>query len=81
MNVVAGSRKIPVQFSSFLSSDGKHLKRRLTVKLNVKKSNKNTLFLTITTLILVAAISPTAAIWASNHSPIVINPAGVITIK
>ena len=73
LNVMAGSRNLPVQFSSFLSGDGKQIKRRLTVMLNVKKSNKKIFFLTITTLILVAAISTTAAIWASNNTPKVID--------
>ncbi|WP_019639213.1 M56 family metallopeptidase [Paenibacillus fonticola] len=73
LNVMAGSRNVPAQFSSFLSGDGKHLKRRLTVMLNVKKSNKKTIFLTITTLVLVAVISTTAAIWASNNAPKVVD--------
>lgn len=37
LNVMTGSRGIPVRFCASLSSDGKQLKRRLTIMLNVKK--------------------------------------------
>ncbi|WP_194541133.1 M56 family metallopeptidase [Paenibacillus sp. JZ16] len=72
LSVMAGSRNLPVQFCASLSGDGKQLKRRLMMMLNVKKQKKKTMYLTITAVFLVAAISTSAAAWASNHTPRVI---------
>ena len=47
LSVMAGSRNLPVQFCASLSGDGKQLKRRLMMMLNVKKQKK-TMYLTIT---------------------------------
>ncbi|XID90450.1 M56 family metallopeptidase [Paenibacillaceae bacterium WGS1546] len=69
LNVMAGSRNLPVQFCASLSSDGKQLKRRLTIMLNVKKMKKRTLVMTIAALISVGAIGTTTAVWASSNTP------------
>lgn len=72
LSVMAGSRNLPVQFCASLSGDGNQLKRRLMMMLNVKKQKKKTMYLTISAVFLVAAISTSAAAWASNHTPRVI---------
>ncbi|MEC0305635.1 M56 family metallopeptidase [Paenibacillus lautus] len=72
LSVVAGSRNLPVQFCASLSGDGKQLKRRLMMMLNVKKQKKKALYLTIAAVFLVTVISTSAAAWASNHTPRVI---------
>ncbi|MEK4120553.1 M56 family metallopeptidase [Paenibacillus sp. FSL W8-0919] len=72
LSVMAGSRNLPVQFCASLSGDGKQLKRRLMMMLNVKKPKKKTVYLTITALFLVGAISTSAAAWASGNSPKVV---------
>ncbi len=76
LSVMAGSRNLPVQFCASLSGDGKQLKRRLTMMLNVKKPKKKTVYLTITALFLVGAISTSAAAWASGNTPKVIENEG-----
>lgn len=40
LSVMAGSRNLPVQFIASLSGDGKQLKRRLMMMLNVKKQKR-----------------------------------------
>ena len=40
LSVMAGSRNLPVQFCASLSGDGKQLKRRLMMMLNVKKQKR-----------------------------------------
>ncbi|KOY15358.1 M56 family metallopeptidase [Paenibacillus xylanivorans] len=72
LNVVAGSRNLPLQFCSSLSGDGKQLKRRLTIMLNVKNVKKKTFVIAISTLFLVAAISTVSTAWASSNTPRVI---------
>lgn len=72
LSVMAGSRNLPMQFCASLSGDGKQLKRRLMMMLNVKKPKKKTVYLTITALFLVGAISTSAAAWASGNSPKVV---------
>ncbi|MGG4095894.1 M56 family metallopeptidase [Paenibacillus lautus] len=72
LNVMVGSRNLPVQFCASLSGDGKQLKRRLMMMLNVKKQKKKTLYLSITAVFLVAVISTSAAAWASSNTPKVI---------
>lgn len=72
LSVMAGSRNLPVQFIASLSGDGKQLKRRLMMMLNVKKQKKKTMYLTLTAVFLVAVISTSAAAWASNNTPKVI---------
>lgn len=76
LSVMAGSRNLPVQFCASLSGDGKQLKRRLMMMLNVKKPKKKTVYLTITALFLVGAISTSAAAWASGNTPKVIENEG-----
>ncbi|MBT2765956.1 M56 family metallopeptidase [Paenibacillus sp. ISL-20] len=76
LSVMAGSRNLPVQFCASLSGDGKQLKRRLMMMLNVKKQKKKTLYLTITAVFLVAVISTSAAAWASSNTPKVIGNEG-----
>ncbi|PAD71484.1 M56 family metallopeptidase [Paenibacillus campinasensis] len=72
LNVMAGTRHLPVRFCASLSGDGQQLKRRLMMMLNVKKLRKKTLYLTITAVFSVAAISTSAAVWAANYSPEII---------
>ncbi|MBY0163789.1 peptidase M56 [Cytobacillus firmus] len=72
LSVMAGSRNLPVQFIASLSGDGKQLKRRLMMMLNVKKQKKKTMYLTLTAVFLVAVISTSAAAWASSNTPKVI---------
>ncbi|MGX1830140.1 M56 family metallopeptidase [Paenibacillus taichungensis] len=72
LNVVAGSRNLPIQFCSSLSGDGKQLKRRLTFMLNVKNANKKTFVIAISTLFVVAAISTVTTAWASSNTPRVV---------
>ena len=72
LSVMAGSRNLPVQFCASLSGDGKQLKRRLMMMLNVKKPKKKTVYLTLSALFLVGVISTSAAAWASGNSPKVV---------
>ncbi|MFD2332521.1 M56 family metallopeptidase [Cohnella sp. GCM10020058] len=72
LNVVAGSGNLPTWFCASLSGDGKQLKRRLTLMLNVKKLKKKTMFLTVSAVFLIAAVSTTAAVWASDNTPTVV---------
>ncbi|WP_339270831.1 M56 family metallopeptidase [Paenibacillus sp. FSL K6-1330] len=76
LSVMVGSRNLPVQFCASLSGDGKQLKRRLMMMLNVKKQKKKTLYLSITAVFLVAVISTSAAAWASSNTPKVIGNEG-----
>ncbi|ANY66038.1 hypothetical protein BBD42_05870 [Paenibacillus sp. BIHB 4019] len=69
LNVIAQSRNNPVQFGASLSGDGKQLKRRLSLMLNVKNLNKKTIFIAVTAVFAVAAISTSAAVWASGNTP------------
>ncbi|WP_231594457.1 M56 family metallopeptidase [Paenibacillus algorifonticola] len=69
LNVIAGSKNIPVQLGASLSGDGKQLKRRLILMLNVKNLSKKTIFLSITAVFAVAVISTSAAVWASGNTP------------
>ncbi|WP_434752177.1 M56 family metallopeptidase [Paenibacillus amylolyticus] len=69
LKVVAGARSLPVQFCSSLSGEGKQLKRRLTMMLDVKKMNKKHRMITIGALCLIAVASTSTAVWASNHTP------------
>jgi beta-lactamase regulating signal transducer with metallopeptidase domain len=73
LNVMAGSRHLPVQFCASLSGEGKQLKRRLTVMLYVKELNKKNLLLTLAALLLIAAIGTATAIWASHNTPKVVD--------
>jgi len=72
LNLVAGSRNLPIQFCSSLSGDGKQLKRRLTFMLNVKNVKKKTFVVAISTLFVVAAISTVTTAWASSNTPRVV---------
>lgn len=72
LNVVAGSRNLPIQFCSSLSGDGKQLKRRLNFMLNVKNVNKKTFVIAISTLFVVGAVSTVTTAWASSNTPRVV---------
>ncbi|QOS78990.1 peptidase M56 [Paenibacillus sp. JNUCC31] len=72
LNVVAGSRISPTPLCSSLSGDGKQLKRRLTMMLNVKKVKKKTFVIAISALFLVTAISTVTTAWASSNTPRVV---------
>lgn len=69
LNVMIGSKGVPVRFCASLSGDGKRLKRRLTLMLNVKKPKTGTIALTAATLITLGVIGTSTAVWASNHIP------------
>lgn len=71
LNVMAGSGELPARFSASLSGDGQQLKRRLTLMLNAKTMKKKTMLLTAAALFLVAGVSTTAAVWASDNTPTV----------
>ena len=71
LNTMVGSKQLPRQFCASLSDDGKHLKRRLTIMLNVQKMKKKTLYTTIATVFTVAVIGTGAAAWAAGNTPIV----------
>lgn len=73
MNVMVGSSGIPVRFCVSLSGDGKQLKRRLNMILNVKKLKKKTVILTACAVILIGAVGTSAAAWVSGNTPKVEN--------
>lgn len=72
LNVMAGSGNLPARFSASLSGDGEQLKRRLTLMLNAKTMKKKTMLLTAAALFVVAGVSTTAAVWASDNTPTVV---------
>lgn len=69
LNVMIGSRDIPVRFCASLSGDGKRLKRRLTIMLNVKKLKKHTIMLTAAAVLAVGVIGTSTAAWAAKTTP------------
>lgn len=69
LNVMIGSRELPVRFCASLSGDGQQLKRRLTMMLNVKNLKKHTVAITITTIFAISIIGTSTAVWAANSSP------------
>lgn len=68
LNVMAGTKKIPAQFCSSLSGEGKQLKRRLMIMFNVKKLKKKHWMLSMGALLLITGVSTSTAVWASNHT-------------
>lgn len=73
LNVMIGSRELPVRFCASLSGDGQQLKRRLQMMLNGKKMKKRSLFIAATTVLTIGIIGTSTAVWASNTSPEVKN--------
>ncbi|MEK0314641.1 M56 family metallopeptidase [Cohnella sp. 56] len=71
LNVMAGPENFPARFCASLSGEGIQLKRRLTLMLNVKKMKKKTMFVTVAAVFLIAGVSTTAAVWASDNTPTV----------
>ncbi|CAH8713424.1 M56 family metallopeptidase [Paenibacillus thiaminolyticus] len=69
LNVMAGSKGLPVRFCTSLSGDGKQLKRRLNMMLNVKKLKKKTILSTSFAVIIVGTIGLSSAVWASINAP------------
>ncbi|MBU8878852.1 M56 family metallopeptidase [Bacillus sp. FJAT-29790] len=69
LNVMIGSRGLPVRFCASLSGDGKQLKRRLAMMLNVKKLKKHTVFMAATTILVIGAIGTSTAVWAAKSTP------------
>lgn len=69
LNVMIGSRGMPVRFCASLSGDGKQLKRRLTNMLNVKKLKKHTIVMTAAAVIAIGAIGTSTAAWAAKITP------------
>lgn len=72
LNVMAGPASQPGAFYASLSGDGKQLQRRLTHMLNVKKLNRQTLFLSVTAALLIAGIGTSTAALASKMTPQVV---------
>lgn len=69
LNVMIGTRDLPVRFAASLSGNGQQLKRRLTMMMNVKKHKKSTVFMTITALGVMGVFGTSTAIWATKVSP------------
>ncbi|WP_020620594.1 M56 family metallopeptidase [Paenibacillus daejeonensis] len=69
LSVMTDTRSVPTQFCASLSSEGQHLKRRLTLMLTVKQMKKKTLILLAGSGLLVAALGTSAAVWASDNAP------------
>ncbi|WP_340023500.1 M56 family metallopeptidase [Paenibacillus sp. FSL K6-1096] len=72
LQVMAGTTGPPGSFHASLSGDGQQLQRRLAHMLNVKKLNRQTLFLSITAALLIAGISTSTAALASKVTPQVV---------
>lgn len=68
LNVMAGTKKMPAQFCSSLSGEGKQLKRRLMIMFNVKKMKKKHWIISMGALLLITGVSTSTAVWASNHT-------------
>lgn len=66
LNVMAGNRKMPAQFCSSLSGEGKQLKRRLMNMFNVKKLKKKHWILSLGALLLITGVSTSTTVWAST---------------
>ncbi|AXH99752.1 peptidase M56 [Sporosarcina sp. PTS2304] len=73
LNVMIGAKGLPVKFCASLSGDGKQLKRRLMMMLNVKKPNKKTMFMTAVLILAIGVIGTSTAVWAANNTPEVEN--------
>ncbi|WP_276918931.1 M56 family metallopeptidase [Aneurinibacillus aneurinilyticus] len=69
LNVMTGSRGMPARFFASLSSEGKQLKRRLTLMLNVKKLKKHTIIMSVAAVIAVGIIGTSTAAWAAKITP------------
>lgn len=69
LNVMAGSRGIPVRFCASLSSDAKQLKRRLNMILNVQRLKKKTVMIAIAAVIAIGTIGASTAVWAAQKTP------------
>ncbi|WP_341347600.1 M56 family metallopeptidase [Paenibacillus sp. FSL H3-0469] len=72
LSVMAGPTNRPGAFYALLSGDGKQLQRRLIHMLNVKKLNRQTLFLSVAAALLIAGISTSTAALASRVTPQVV---------
>ncbi|WP_051493355.1 M56 family metallopeptidase [Paenibacillus sp. FSL R7-269] len=72
LNVMAGPASHPGAFYASLSGDGKQLQRRLSHMLNVKKLNRQTLFLSVAAALLIAGIGTSTAALASKMTPKVV---------
>lgn len=69
LNVMTGSRGMPARFFASLSSEGRQLKRRLTLMLNVKKLKKHTIIMSAAAVIAVGIIGTSTAAWAAKITP------------
>lgn len=69
LNVMIGSRGIPVRFCASLSGDGKRLKRRLSLMLSVQKLKKHTIMLAAVAVLAVGAMGTSTAAWAAKTTP------------
>ncbi|MNW46295.1 Methicillin resistance mecR1 protein [compost metagenome] len=68
-NVAIESGNVPIRFCASLSGNGRQLKRRLSMMLNVKKFKKRSLISTMFTILLIGLISVSSAVWASKNVP------------
>nr|WP_236838618.1 M56 family metallopeptidase [Caldalkalibacillus salinus] len=73
LNVMEDTKGIPDRLCASLSGDGKQLKRRLDLMLNVKKMKKRTVIMAVAVIIAFGTIGTSTAIWASENVPEVQN--------
>lgn len=71
LNVIIASKELPVQFCSSLSGNGKRLKRRLNMMMDVKKIKKHVLMLTVLMMLVIGGIGITASAMAEKYTPTV----------
>lgn len=69
INVMVGTKELPVQFCSSLSDEGKQLKRRLNNMLHVKKLKKSTILLSVIATVVIGLVGTSTAVWASEKTP------------
>ncbi|MFF2482819.1 M56 family metallopeptidase [Paenibacillus sp. NPDC058071] len=69
LNVMIGSKELPVNFCASLSADGKQLKRRLSMMLNVRKLKKRSVMMSAAILIVIGAVGCSIAVWAAKNTP------------
>lgn len=71
LSAAAGSRGLPVRYCVSLSADGKQLKRRLSLMLNVKTLSARTKAMTTAVLLAVAMLGTSTAVWAAGLTPMI----------
>lgn len=69
LNAMEGRRELPVSFCTSLSGNGKQLKRRLIMMLNVKKRKMSTIVIATVTAVVIGSIGTATAVWAATNTP------------